>query len=79
MRRWNQPHRKKARQEKAIDMMETQIGIIKNIRGDIGVPKADIIGDSASIFTAFHVSKKRQKIVDVIQKVIDNTKANMKK
>ena len=35
MRRWNQPHRKKARQEKAIDMMETQIGILKDVRGDI--------------------------------------------
>ena len=35
MKRWNQPHRKKARQEKAIDMMETQIGILKDVRGDI--------------------------------------------
>ena len=35
MRRWNQPHRKKARQERAIDMMETQIGILKDVRGDI--------------------------------------------
>ena len=35
MRRWNQPHRKKVRQEKAIDMMETQIGILKDVRGDI--------------------------------------------
>ena len=35
MMRWNQPHRKKARQEKAIDMMETQIGILKDVRGDI--------------------------------------------
>ena len=35
MRRWNQPPRKKARQEKAIDMMETQIGILTDVRGDI--------------------------------------------
>jgi len=35
MRRWNQPHRKRARQEKAIDMMETQIGVLRNVRGDI--------------------------------------------
>tara|TARA_Y100000310_G_C19984906_1_gene491484 strand:- start:317 stop:496 length:180 start_codon:yes stop_codon:yes gene_type:complete len=35
VRRWNQPHRKRARQEKAIDMMETQIGLLTHIRGDI--------------------------------------------
>ena len=58
MKRWNQPHRKKARQEKAIDMMETQIGILKDVRGDID-------------------KKERERSINIIQTVIDNTKARM--
>ena len=45
MKRWNQPHRKKARQEKAIDMMETQIGILKDVRGDIDKKERDKTND----------------------------------
>ena len=41
MKRCNQPHRKRARQEEAIDMMETQIGLLTHIRGDIPQEERD--------------------------------------
>ena len=59
MKRWNQPHRKRARQEKAIDMMETQIGLIETIRGDI--PKEERYETIAKIKTVIVNTKSNMR------------------